>query len=78
MAIPPSIHAFWSAFTSGNDEASKTGDQKSEPRYLPPLPRRDPTKAAAEYDNQREIRWVEHMLVVPSDEELAGDCNERG
>jgi hypothetical protein len=41
------------------------------------LPRRDPTKAAGKYDSQRKVYWVEHMLVVPADDKLAADRNER-
>jgi hypothetical protein len=51
--------------------------QNAEPRNLPPLPRRDPTKAAGKYDSQRKVCWVEHMLVVPADDKLAADRIER-
>src|SRR5574341_1163461 len=60
-----------------HDEAAETRDQKSEPGDLSPLSWRDPAKSAGEYDDQREIRRVKDVLLLPANGELAADRNER-
>lgn len=61
-----------------DDERAKAGDQKSEPRDLSPLARQNPTEASSEHHDECEIGWVKDVFILPSNDELASDCNDGG
>src|SRR5690348_3311106 len=66
---------------ASDDETAHAGDEKAEPSDLSPLSGRDPAQSARYEEDQRQIRRVEDVLLLPADDELAGDgndCRQRG
>lgn len=61
----------------GDDHTAETGDQKTEPSHLPPLPRRDPAKTTGKDHDECDVCGVKYVLFLPPDDELAGYCNKR-